>query len=107
MPRQLLLLHILVKSNHYLVDDGIYIAMRRQLFLDIGIWRVHTMKECKKEDSLSFISTIRRRKVQSVMIHTKSVSVAHTSSQQPDAFPTKLNKPNKTLLDSVYNNKPL
>lgn len=65
------------------------------------------MKECKKEDSLSFISTIRRRKAQSVMIHTKSVSVAHTSAQQSDAFPTKLNKPNKKLLDSVYNNKPL
>ena len=61
----------------------------------------------KKEDSLRFISTIVRRKVQSVMIHTKPVSVAHTSSQQSDAFPTKLDKPNKKFLDSVYNNKPL
>lgn len=63
------------------------------------------MEECKKEeDSLSLISTIGPRKVQSVMIHTKSVSVSHTSSQQSDAFPTKLDEPNKKFLDSVYNN---
>jgi len=61
----------------------------------------------KEEGNLSFISTIGRRKVQSVKIHTESLCVAHTSLQQSGASPTKLDKPNKKFLDSVYKNKPL
>ena len=97
-------------SNYYLVvDDHNYIAMRLQFFWtsvfgEYTRWR--NVKK-KKEDNLSFISTIGRRKVQSVKINTESLCVAHTSFQQSDAFRTKLNKLNKKFLDSVYENKPL